>query len=936
MNRIARRIAQKPARSQTQTASFCNAASGNVSALLFRAARAAFCLGMAGFTTSAVGATPFVPSSTRSAEEAPSNDLALPPVDLFPSVATPAPDVSLAQLEDELISNASPSQLMAVRLQLAKTARLLAARDAVILQIFGFPSSDAAFSSRITSPRATATMKPLSSAKPRKLPVAAVAAPDSAPLQITLSRLAISSTGALMRITLEAAPRTASLVAVGAKSGKPIATSEAAPQPFVNRTLFTGVRVFDVWFSPQGNGNFSLQAWPVARDAADVMSEEAERLWQRGAQPDDASGTIVSGGDATGGVLPGSVATDANTLGTKRIVAPFNVALPTPSDETTTVYAAQGEPAEPQIAAQGEGDILDLVAEYRGGVWLPLRASAPWRGALLDATSLARAAQRQTLAAFQESASNASNAPLSSTRTVVTTQTSPKISANALPARAISQTPNGKNPATKTPLKSSLRAVAAGAAASAGSERTSASRAVRPWLMAQMNRYRKRAAGTAHFLFQRGANGWVGVDSVFEPAREASDAAYSNDENAVRRFRLQMQSDGWLSPTSHRDFALLLARVHLQSEAADELAKARLMQADLVADGQTRVFESNRVLDPQSEARTQYDALQRVGFAAEHPRLRIPYFLSQMRQTASPLIALRLGLEYSRLGYEREAAKSLAYGEANAAQFLAMPKTNDIDRAWFDVLVRQLKARLAQSATKPSNLVRSDLFTVRCALNDPNAPQLLAGLEAAQFKIYAGFGVPMANTEVVLWSSQSQFQAYTSRESERNTSEFVTALTITKLVNADVGPVVLSEEINFFADPRADSISTIAHEYGHIAVRALAKGRQVSDWLNEGVATYTEGGYDNYLRRVRNAKSARKLLSMRDLQAWNVDGERAFLAYSQANSMVDFLVARWGKNALLDVLTQIGKDIAPDVALRQTVGVSPEGFYALWLQNGIK
>jgi hypothetical protein len=47
---------------------------------------------------------------------------------------------------------------------------------------------------------------------------------------------------------------------------------------------------------------------------------------------------------------------------------------------------------------------------------------------------------------------------------------------------------------------------------------------------------------------------------------------------------------------------------------------------------------------------------------------------------------------------------------------------------------------------------------------------------------------------------------------------------MTQLVNTDKGPQVLGEEINFFADPRANTMSTIAHEYGHVAVRQLSPG----------------------------------------------------------------------------------------------------------------
>lgn len=862
---------------------------------------------------------PIARPSTRSS-------VALPPPSR-PATSTSASTpnaTSRVVVANSLISNATPQELRILWLRLTTLANLLAARDANALQIFGLQAGQA--TPVAATPKALATMAQRGTKALVAPVVAPVVASLESPVTITVSRLAVSPTGALLRLTLEMPP--ASPLRSVASSGASDSQPGAANSPVLG--VPSPLRSYELWFERNQSEGFVLtgNVWPIARDAADVMSEEADKHWSAAA--DD---TLSKIGDTTSATFTQNASAIGNANGIAAGFAP--VSLPAAGTQMAGTSAM-------------DGDILDLVAEYRGGQWLPLRASAPWHGALLDDKSLARAAlQMQQLQAAattstattskqgnstDEAAGNSSkgtgnnSAPSSSTRIAADGR------AASGTATAGSTTKNATSP--RNALK--VREQTTAQFGNLGKVPNAPLWSVRPWLLAQMNRYRKRAAGTTHFIFQRGAGGWVGVDSVFEAAREATDASYSVDENAARRLRAQMDGESALSAVAHRDFGLALSRVHLLSEAADEIAKARLMQPDLVSDKQFRDVVAKRVLDPQMQAQAQRSALTTVGFAPEHPVLRVPQLLAQFREQPSPLTALRLGLEYSRLGYEREAQTSLNYGLTNAAPFWSLQTTTDVDRAWFGVLRDQLKARLALAASKPPNTVRSDLFTVRCSLNDPNAPQLLAGLEAAQYKIYSSFGVPMGNTEVILWSSQSQFQGYTTRQAGRDTSEFVTALTITQLVNADVGPVVLGEEINFFADPRADSISTIAHEYGHIAVRALAKGRQVPDWLNEGIATYTEGGYENYLRRVRAAKQSGKLLSMRELQAWNVDGDRAFLAYSQANSMIDFIVAHWGNDAVLEILRQVGRDITPDVALRQVLHVTPDGFYALWLQNGIK
>jgi hypothetical protein len=166
----------------------------------------------------------------------------------------------------------------------------------------------------------------------------------------------------------------------------------------------------------------------------------------------------------------------------------------------------------------------------------------------------------------------------------------------------------------------------------------------------------------------------------------------------------------------------------------------------------------------------------------------------------------------------------------------------------------------------------------------------------------------------------------------------VAALTLTKLVYTQQGPLVLGEEVNTFADTREVSalFGTIAHEYGHVAVRQLSRGRTVPVWFNEGIATSVEGGYENYINRVRRATSAGTLLSMREMLAWNVDGERAFLAYSQANSMVDYIVAKWGKNAVLEILRQIGRDVPPERAFTNVLGVGQMELWNRWTQEWIR
>jgi hypothetical protein len=459
---------------------------------------------------------------------------------------------------------------------------------------------------------------------------------------------------------------------------------------------------------------------------------------------------------------------------------------------------------------------------------------------------------------------------------------------------------------------------------------------IRPWLRRQLKRFDSSGIGTAHVVLQKGSTGWVGLESVWEPDKHTS---VEVDRVGVR-WRQAMGNGSplttnWLAAMGHRDYALSLSQLGLFGEAADEADKAELLQPGIIGATRLRQYAENRVRDPLAMAVLQVQNESRIGIGFDHPVYVLNALARKEGAQPTALGALQIGLEYSKLAQDERAASWLKYAEnliANGSMKNAA--TNDVQ--WAGILHDQLAERRRFAMYKPPNIIRSGLFTVRCWPNDLNTVQLLAGLEAAQHTVYADFGVPMGNSEVVLWRSQSEFQSYTGRVSGTTTSEFIAALTLTRLVASQSGPVVLGEEINVFADPRANTVSTIAHEYGHVAVRHVSNGRTVPMWFNEGIATSVEGGYDNYIPRVRAAAEAGTLLTMPEMLEWDVDGERAFLAYSQANSMLDYIALKWGSNAIMEILRQIGRDVQPEVAFRNTLKMSTQELWTRWSQEGIQ
>lgn len=465
------------------------------------------------------------------------------------------------------------------------------------------------------------------------------------------------------------------------------------------------------------------------------------------------------------------------------------------------------------------------------------------------------------------------------------------------------------------------------------------------WLraqMAQLQAEHPNGVGTAHFFLQRDRNAWVGLSSVWQPPL-LRNAVAAEDEIAAVRARRVLEGEGFLDAMAHRELGRALAKLGLWNEATDALQKAEVLRPGLTGADLLERYKIQRAQDPQNIARAQVQREGRIGFALDHPGkelLNLRPGLNAQGQIESPLLALRYGLQYAKLADDTNSSRYLDMARQLRAGGAPLADTAS-DAAWAKLLFSHLEERRRLAALKPRNTLRSGLFALRCRIDDPQAPLILAALENAQHTVYGEFGIPMGSTEVILWGSQRAFQNYTSRFAEAPTSEFVAALTLTKLINTQNGPnaplvpLVLNEEVNAFADGRdaAGLFGTVAHEYGHVAVRQLAHGRSVPVWFNEGVATLVEGGYDHYQERVQAAHANNALLSMRDLQTWDVDGERAFLAYSQANSMLDYIVALKGPNSVSAILTLRGQDVDFQTALQRVTGLRSDELWSAWAQS---
>jgi hypothetical protein len=101
-------------------------------------------------------------------------------------------------------------------------------------------------------------------------------------------------------------------------------------------------------------------------------------------------------------------------------------------------------------------------------------------------------------------------------------------------------------------------------------------------------------------------------------------------------------------------------------------------------------------------------------------------------------------------------------------------------------------------------------------------------------------------------------------------------------------------------------------------------------WLNEGLAVYLSAGYapgDRLL--VENAAGDGSLIPLKALSSFP-SGERAFLAYAEGVSAVDYLVRVHGRETLVSLIKSYTAGMTDDEAFKAALGVDVAGFDAAW------
>jgi len=134
----------------------------------------------------------------------------------------------------------------------------------------------------------------------------------------------------------------------------------------------------------------------------------------------------------------------------------------------------------------------------------------------------------------------------------------------------------------------------------------------------------------------------------------------------------------------------------------------------------------------------------------------------------------------------------------------------------------------------------------------------------------------------------------------------------------------------------------VPHELTHWIVGQITfnnYGAGLPTWLEEGLATYGEGTLSpDYQTALDYAKENNRLLSVRSLSSpFSAVPEVAYISYGESNSLVTFLIEKYGKDKMRQLLETFHQGSTYDAALKSVYGFDQDGLDTLWRQSpGIK
>jgi hypothetical protein len=124
-----------------------------------------------------------------------------------------------------------------------------------------------------------------------------------------------------------------------------------------------------------------------------------------------------------------------------------------------------------------------------------------------------------------------------------------------------------------------------------------------------------------------------------------------------------------------------------------------------------------------------------------------------------------------------------------------------------------------------------------------------------------------------------------------------------------------------------DLYATLKHEFAHLVLHQAIDSQRLPRWLDEGVAQWASDGLSEYLPASQRSllpqvASAGRLPYLEELSVqFPANHQGRQLAYEQSRSFVNYLVRRFGEDALPVMLQSLAAGAAPWEAFQEAFGV---------------
>ncbi len=131
--------------------------------------------------------------------------------------------------------------------------------------------------------------------------------------------------------------------------------------------------------------------------------------------------------------------------------------------------------------------------------------------------------------------------------------------------------------------------------------------------------------------------------------------------------------------------------------------------------------------------------------------------------------------------------------------------------------------------------------------------------------------------------------------------------------------------------------NTVIHELTHVLVGHFTFSclGGVPQWLNEGLAVYSEGPLDpQFQGPLDKAVQDNTLLSVRSISgSFSEVANKADLSYAESFSLVNFLIKTYGQAKMTALLSALRDGSTTEEALQQTYGFGIDGLEDAWRQS---